>query len=349
MNENPSKKMDEGRSNEKIRSLAEPFFIIGPVRSGTTLVEQLLNRHSKLFVPPETFFFTFLDRLGILGKTNPTDNDLRRFVGEYRKDRAFSFLDIPENEAFQVLMHDAHSYEDIFLNLMEYLRRQSEKVRWGEKTPNNLRYVAHIRKWFPRARFILVVRDGRASVLSQVKHPRWRRNLLACARHWAIDASVMSELIARLDSNVLHVVRFEHLLQNPARVVQQMCDFLGESFEENMIARPKEEQSSLRPYYQQSWMSKSTGKIDPNRAKQWLQEYSPTRLRLVEEVIGPHLESLDYPLVSPRAPAWKILYAWNASADVIRRLSNRFTKRSRLPVYSKAKSKSKRRYENLEY
>jgi hypothetical protein len=35
----------------------KPFFIVGCPRSGTTLLSVLLDRHSSVAVPPETFFF----------------------------------------------------------------------------------------------------------------------------------------------------------------------------------------------------------------------------------------------------------------------------------------------------
>src|SRR5436305_11598723 len=37
------------------------FFILGCPRSGTTMVQQALNRHSQVAIPPETkYFFSFL-------------------------------------------------------------------------------------------------------------------------------------------------------------------------------------------------------------------------------------------------------------------------------------------------
>src|SRR5215831_4421176 len=38
----------------------DKFFIVGCPRSGTTMVQQALNRHSQIVIPPETkFFFSF--------------------------------------------------------------------------------------------------------------------------------------------------------------------------------------------------------------------------------------------------------------------------------------------------
>jgi hypothetical protein len=35
----------------------EKFFIVGCPRSGTTMVQQALNRHSRVAIPPETKYF----------------------------------------------------------------------------------------------------------------------------------------------------------------------------------------------------------------------------------------------------------------------------------------------------
>src|SRR5262245_27843931 len=50
-----------GRSVARRRGVAvEKFFIVGCPRSGTTMVQQALNRHSQVAIPPETkFFFSF--------------------------------------------------------------------------------------------------------------------------------------------------------------------------------------------------------------------------------------------------------------------------------------------------
>jgi len=304
------------------RPAGAPFFIIGSVRSGTTLVERILNRHSRLFVPAETFYFTLLDRLGALRGDAGPGPGLQQVVRRYREERAFGFLDLPPASGEAILLDRARSYRDILVNLMGFLSRRAGKPRWGEKTPNNLRYTRYIRDYFPDARFVLVVRDGRASVLSRLKHPNWRRNLLACARHWADDAAVMLRLIDELDAATLHVLRFEDLLREPERTIREMCVFLDEPYEEAMI-KPRQEQSQRgRDYYGQPWMTKSTGLIDPARATQWQQEYSARRLRLVEAIAGAQLKALGYPLRRPRAPGWQLLYLWEQYRDVVRKLAN---------------------------
>jgi hypothetical protein len=46
--------------------------------------------------------------------------------------------------------------------------------RWSEKTPGNVRVLDRIFEYFPRARFIHVIRDGRDVVCSTRTHPKFR-------------------------------------------------------------------------------------------------------------------------------------------------------------------------------
>lgn len=303
---------------------ASPFFVIGSVRSGTTLVERILSRHSRLYVPPETFFFTFLDRLGVINCDPSSKDELQHVAQKYRESKSFAFLDLPRGQEELLMLEDATSYRDIFANLMNFLSHRAGKPRWGEKTPNNLRYVPRIREYFPSARFILVVRDGRAAIISRLKHPNWRRNLIGWARHWAEDASHMRQLMGEIDPSVLFVLRFEELLRSPEHVVREMCNFLGESFEPEMIEPDQVNSAKKRDYYRQPWMSKSTMEIDPARANDWREEYSPRKLKIVEKIAGEQLLGLGYALENPRAPGWRALYVLEQCQDIVRKIANIF-------------------------
>jgi hypothetical protein len=58
-------KVDHLADRAEARADAAPFFIVGSERSGTTMLRLMLNRHSRLCVPPESHFITRLyDRFG---------------------------------------------------------------------------------------------------------------------------------------------------------------------------------------------------------------------------------------------------------------------------------------------
>ncbi len=308
-----------------------PIFIIGPARSGTTLVERILNRHSRIVVPPETGYLYFLDRVGALGEHPASKADLTRILSAYEQENRFAYLGIDSDADRAALLAGATSYEDIFSNLMGQFLLRHEKARWGEKTPIHLRYVAHIRRAFPTAQLVMVVRDGRAAIASQLRHPVWDWDLFSAARRWGKDARFMLAAQRSVDAGHLFVLRFEDLVADPEPVIRDLCRYLGESFEPTMIepgsaagpAKPAQPaQPSSDAYYDRPWMQKSTGAIDASRAGAWQDDFRAVEIKLMESIMGSELSELGYPLTHPHAPAWPLYYGLGKLRNTFRRLRN---------------------------
>lgn len=284
-----------------------PFFIVGSPRSGTTLLERLLNRHSQLCVPPETAYFHLLNRFGLMGRET-TRKALVFFVSAYLQTEAARLLNLGDSDVVQRdLLSGARTYTDVFLNLLGLLRESDEKSRIGEKTPHHLLVADYIGEQLPNAQFICVMRDGRAVVKSRLKHPKWEHNLLAAARVWRADARKMRVLLENKGSERVHLVRYEQLITNPEYELKTICDFLGETFEATML-EPDLVRAGVpekyNEYYQQSWMAKSTSDIDPVRADAWRGEYMPHELALVEKIMASELEHFGYELYARRGLGW---------------------------------------------
>ncbi|MEH6528654.1 MAG: sulfotransferase [Porticoccus sp.] len=279
---------------------------MAPPRSGTTLLERLLNRHSRLYVPPETAYFHHLKRLGLLGR-EPTGQSLELFINIYLDTRAFSLLNLGDPCVVKkALLEGAENYEDVFINLLATLQKDSEKSRIGEKTPHHLRSAEYILTKFTDAKVICVIRDGRAVVQSRLNHPNWERNLLSASRCWRRDAMSMRTLLAGEREKRVHLVRYENLVSSPESVLKDICGFLGEKFEITMLGEGGQmNESCLHPeYYQQNWMTKSTTALDPSRADAWKTEYSSCELALVEKLMSSELEYFGYDVCAGKGFGW---------------------------------------------
>ena len=144
----------------------EPVFVVGARRSGTTLLATLLDRHSRLAVPPETHFFGHFRRcIGRdLGATQHQD-----LVNEFLTNRRARDMKLdPAGLLSRFSQYPADLAHLLRASLEEYAGAMG-KPRAGEKTPGHLEFVPAILEWFPRARVICIVRDGRAAVLSTAR------------------------------------------------------------------------------------------------------------------------------------------------------------------------------------
>ncbi len=286
-----------------------PFFIMASPRSGTTLLERLLNRHSRLYVPPETAYFYHLKRLGLLGR-EPTQKFIELFVDIYLDTEASRLLNLGEPCVVKkALLEGATNYEDVFINLLGMLKKIGEKPIVGEKTPHHLRSYEYILTKFTDSKVICVIREGRAVVKSCLAHPHWEHNLLAASRGWRRDALCMRALLASEWAERVHVVRYENLVVNPRFVLKGICDFLGEQFEITMLESSGQMAVPSRhfEYYQKSWMRKSTTDFDPSRAYAWKKEYSSCELALVERLISSELEHFGYDVCAGNSFGWQPL------------------------------------------
>ncbi|MBK1717506.1 sulfotransferase family protein [Thiocystis violacea] len=261
----------------------EPFFLIGSPRSGTTLLVQILNRHSRLFIPPETDFFYYLNLYGFL-KRPFREIWATRFLDLYVATRSASMLGLSSIPGLKPrLLENVSSYQEMFVRLMVILNEPSGKPRWGEKTPHHLHAADMIMALFPNAPMIAIVRDGRAVTRSRLQKQNWEQNLFGAALIWRKDSRRLMRLMRDHDERIL-VIRYEDLVSSPKVVISRVCAFLGEEFQPGMMDSANEVETRFEAYYRQSWMAKSKDAIDPSRTEAWRATFSDRELSLIHHV-----------------------------------------------------------------
>lgn len=142
--------------------LVKPIIVVGAARSGTSLVAgQLLKQHQD-----------------VAYWTEPVH--IWRFGHAYRS-------------------HDVLSAQDVTPRIREFIRKsftdfleKSGKRRFMEKTPSNCFRLPFISEIFPDAKFIHIVRDGRAVALSAAVEWRGGRALNASAEKPRLSAGLRS-------------------------------------------------------------------------------------------------------------------------------------------------------------
>ncbi len=194
----------------------------GSPRSGTTLFRRILDRHPSICCGPEMNVYLparfQFDPLAALSEVPAAD--LRAM-----------FRSSPSQGAFI----------DAFAARYRSLRG---KPRWAEKTPLNVRHFGWVLERFPDVRLVHVIRDGRDAVCSAAKHPdrRWvdgawvwqlhPHSLEDLARTWVTDTSAGMRF--RGDPRYREV-RYEDLVTRPDETLRELCDFLGEPFDADVL------------------------------------------------------------------------------------------------------------------
>ena len=107
------------------------------------------------------------------------------------------------------------------------------KPRWGEKTPQYVKTMGKIGSILPEARFIHLIRDGRAVALSLMEVSWGPSTVAEAAELWVELIGSARRKARRLPHYV--ELRYEDLVADPERAARIACDLVDLEFEPAML------------------------------------------------------------------------------------------------------------------
>lgn len=198
-----------------------PLFIVGCVRSGTTLVRDLLRRQANTICPEETHYFRHGEPFRAPANINAIAKN-----ATLRKHREID--GVPEDE-FQKLFDRSRTKGELLRAHVDYMARVRgmEDYRWFDKTPQNVYGLPLIRAEFPDARILHLVRNPLNVVASLklgkvVKIP----DMHAACNYWIEAVSIIGECAAFLGDSLLEM-RYEDITTDPVASMRALLGFSG--------------------------------------------------------------------------------------------------------------------------
>lgn len=235
-----------------------PIFIIGSGRSGTTLFYNALISHEKIdfFRNWENIFpilinkniekiFSYFFRYSVSSKfcietVGIDPNEPSKECGRIFDDLGFKELGLPVFE---------ESNPRPALRLGRKISDSTQKVEhiFALKNTNNGLRVCYLKKNFPEAVFIHIIRDGRANVYSYLnteffyRMPFWWADnqdleslekqyhslVEIAALHWKHNVEEVLRQARSLAAHRYLELKYEELTEHPQQVFQQVMNFCG--------------------------------------------------------------------------------------------------------------------------
>ncbi|MDQ1468452.1 MAG: hypothetical protein QOH10_2867 [Actinomycetota bacterium] len=215
---------------------SEPVFVVGAMRSGTTLLRLMLNEHSELAIPAESHFLLALFRDFGPERVLSGDEIVRALAlvtdtQEWQRDYGHTDAEL------RVAVGDGP------LSMAEFIDRvfrleisDTGKPRWGDKTPQNLFRVPDLLATFPSAKVVAIVRDPRDVYLSLRNRDWVGDSCWEIGRYTARCGSLVSRWRTRFPPERFTCVRYEDLVLDPEATLRSVCCFADLDFEPAMLA-----------------------------------------------------------------------------------------------------------------
>ena len=241
------------------------IFIVGPPRAGTTLVFSIIKSHTDLWgLDEETFFFC-----------------KKRFDNLH-----FNHID---KLNLDTIIKESRDKVDVFDKIVSHFKQKFKFKYFVEKTPQHALYISNLIYWFPRSKFIFILRDGRDCFASA------KRNPVVWTNHGNMYPYVWRDTVEAFLQVAPHdqimQLRYEALARAPYETMEQVMRFLNLDFDDYQLDPSA---------YGATSFSTKTGHLRLNATVSdatvgtWKFSLSKSELDLFEKVCGPHMLQVGY-------------------------------------------------------
>jgi len=256
----------------------EPDFVFigGAGRSGTTLFRAMLGAHPRLYCGPEIKLLPMICQM---------------------RDQWWGSMsaDLTEAGISPALLDQA--MKAMTTTLLNGLAAGG--VRIAEKTPHNLLHARYLGRLYPRARFIHVIRDGRAVAASLVRQ-QWRspdgepiwycKDVRSAAKYWAAVVHQVRQQTACMPNRCLEV-RYEELVGAPHDTMKRVLAFLGEAWDDAVL---EHEKSNLATSRRESSTAAVKRAVHTGAVEKWRRQLTEQQVAEIIDEAGVILRELAY-------------------------------------------------------
>ena len=241
--------------------ISKPIFIIGSARSGTTLLYNILSKHKDLayvnrnIINARVYIGFTSKKSGMLLRLDKGRNiriALARLLNMIYKDRYHqepheaNYLFARYMGTYRyVTEHDYKPYMDMLKEDIYYIQKVFNKDRFINKNPHHAFRVRLLNKIFPDAKFIHIIRDGRAVAYSLYRFEQTTPNAVAdnlrnildsmydpsrsklynYGLAWQVIVSRAREIKYLEKEGRYYEIRYEDLIADPIYFIKDIIDF----------------------------------------------------------------------------------------------------------------------------
>jgi len=268
------------------------FFITGRGRSGTWLLQSILDTHPEICVAPEALFIIHLYQK-YCHTTTWTAERKASFIDDlFSEKKLIDWWQLSPESVGELL--EQYTPETHFSDLCkavyhDYARRndKADARLLGDKNPEYSIYIHRLAQLYPNAKFIHLVRDPRANILSYQNVDFDVNDVAALSYRWKKYNESVLDIQQILPDRIL-VIHYENLLTDTQATLEEMCAFLDVEFLPELLEFYKDAKNIF------PWNHKITEAIDPKKAYAWKGKISKEDEACIFKIAGDVAARFNY-------------------------------------------------------
>ena len=256
----------------------------------------MLGAHDEVACLPEAPFIGML--AASLRRSAPRHEALAQLHKDIRADFKFAFWNIDAADLQACAARPADSYAQVVEGYVACFARKngrSSATHWVDHSPTNMMYSARLFAEFTDARFVHVVRDGRAVCASWVPLDWGPNTIISGARTWVANVAYGLAAEAALQAAKIRRVSYEALVADPDRVLKELCAWLDLPYQPSM----RTGNGFQVPAYTRNQHGLIGQPASPARIDRWRTSLTAREVQIFEAITGDLLVNLGYEMVTP--------------------------------------------------
>ena len=300
------------------------YFIVGIGRSGTTILSKLLNKYVDVHCLPEANFLVFfLNKFK--NKKTFFSNDINQLFEEidlYSHSHPWVGWEFNVEQTKKYILDivsktNSITYEELCKLIYEKFivtdfDKSNAKILL-DKNPSYTIFANEISQVFPESKFIWIVRDYRANILSRkqsvfLKSP----NIAYNASRWLLY-NKRANLFYQKNKGRTILIKYEDLVLNNAQVIERLIRFLNISPILETITEKKQsinlDHFKITDKFKDRFLKKYSDlnkTLNTDRLNVWQEQLSENEIRQCDAICSPFAVKLGYDPWLPLSKSEKI-------------------------------------------
>jgi hypothetical protein len=214
--------------------LDNPIFVVGVDRSGTTLLNMMLDSHPDLLITYEQrTIITFYKKLTSYGDLCVEKNRIE-LITDILADKNVR-VNFPNTSLSDFELNECLTFPSIIKNLYGLALKEQGKLMWGDKDPIYTQHIEILNEIFPNAKFIHLVRDGRDVALSLITKKWGPTTFTNAIMYWERTVHITRRLLKMIDNTQTIELKYEDLVTAPEPNLRNLCKFLELEYSDKML------------------------------------------------------------------------------------------------------------------